>query len=321
MTLEVARQIVLASRPQGKARLSDFRFNCLLLLLIAHMALTQTNPVPPTQSPDDQYVLGPMSHPQAGVPQGKTTEFTLRDSKNYPGYAHKWWLYVPAQYDGKRPIALMVFQDGATFVERDGEWRVPVVLDNLIAKQELPVMAAVFVDPGMAVENRELGSVERSFEYDTLSDQYASFLIREILPLAARHVRISTDPNARGIAGQSSGGICAFTVAWRRPDQFRKVFAAIGSFVNIRGGGAYPDLIRQSAKKPLRIFLQDGVHDELGGPYVGLNWPEANRKMAAAFASRNYDYQLVMGVGTHSANHGASIFPDALRWLWRDYPK
>jgi enterochelin esterase-like enzyme len=295
--------------------------NCLLFLLIFPAAFAQTNPTPPEPSPDDRYVLGPMSQPQTGVPQGTITAFTLRDSKIYPGYAHKWWLYVPAQYDGKRPIALMVFQDGGGFVERDGSWRVPVVLDNLIARKELPVMAAVFVDPGEATENRELASVERSFEYDTLSDQYISFLVREILPLAARHVRISADPNARAIAGASSGGICGFTAAWNRPDQFRKVFSAFGSFVNIRGGGAYPDLIRQSAKKPLRIFLQDGVRDELGGPYVGLNWPEANRTMAAALGSRNYDYQLVMGVGTHNSNHAASIFPDAMRWLWRDYPR
>ena len=164
-----------------------------------------------------------------------------------------------------------------------------------------------------------LSSEQRSYEYDTLSAQYARFLITEILPEVGKRVRVTDNPDGRAIAGASSGGICAFTVAWQRPDQFRKVFSAIGSFVNIRGGGAYPDIVRESPLKPLRVFLQDGINDELGGRFRGLNWPEGNREMAAALAFKGYDYQLVMGEGTHSAVHGAAIFPDAMRWLWRDY--
>jgi hypothetical protein len=272
-------------------------------------------------SPDDPYVLGEDSLPQVGVPAGTVSEFTLTDSTTYPGYSHKWWLYVPAQYDGKTPIALMAFQDGGRlgFVQRDGEWRVPVVLDNLIFKKELPVMAAVFVDPGQPIRSTAVPSEQRSYEYDTVSDQYARFLVSEILPQVEKHVRITGNPEGRGIAGRSSGGICAFTVAWHRPDQFRKVFSANGSFVNIRGGGAYPDIIRQNPRKPLRVFLQDGINDELGGRFRGLNWPEGNRAMSAAFALQGYDYQFVMGEGTHSGRHGAAIFPDAMRWLWRDY--
>ncbi len=272
-------------------------------------------------STDERYVLGPDSLPQAGVPTGTVTEFVLPDSKIYPGYSHKWWLYVPAQYDGKTPVALMAFQDGAflRFVQPDGEWRVPTVLDNLIHRKELPVMAAVFVDPGQPIRPSALSSDQRSYEYDTVSDDYARFLVTEVLPEVQRRVRITNNPAGRGIAGRSSGGICAFTVAWHRPDQFRKVFSANGSFVNIRGGGAYPDIVRQAPRKPLRVFLQDGVNDELGGPFRGLNWTEGNRAMAAALATQGYDYQLVMGEGTHSGRHGAAIFPDAMRWLWRDY--
>ncbi len=296
-------------------------FACAWIITMPPAGLAQTAPSSKAPSPDDRYVLGPDSLSQAGVPVGTVSEFILSDSKTYPGYSHKWWLYVPAQYDGKTPIALMVFQDGGylRFVQSDGEWRVPVVLDNLIHRKELPVMAAVFVNPGQPIRPTALPSEQRSYEYDTVSDEYARFLLSEILPEVKRRVRITDNPEGRGIAGRSSGGICAFTVAWHRPDQFRKVFSANGSFVNIRGGGAYPDIIRQNPRKPLRVFLQDGVNDELAGPFTGLNWPEGNRAMSAALAMQGYDYQLVMGEGTHSGRHGAAIFPDAMRWLWRGY--
>jgi enterochelin esterase-like enzyme len=180
-------------------------------------------------------------------------------------------------------------------------------------------MVALFIDPGHAIRPTELASEQRCYEYDTLSDQYARFVITEMLPEIKKHVRVTDNPNDRGIAGFSSGGTCAFTVAWRRSDQFRKIFSANGSFVNIRGAGDYPDIVRQSPHKRLRVFLQDGVNDEPGGRFRGLNWPEGNRAMAAALASKGYDYQLVMREGMHTGRYGAAIFPDAMRWLWRDY--
>jgi hypothetical protein len=289
------------------------RIACLFILSLSVQSLAQT------ASPDDRYILGEDSLPQPGVPEGTVTEFTLANSVIYPGYSHDWWLYVPAQYDGSAPLALMVFQDGGRFAQRDGNVRVPVVLDNLIARNELPLMAAVFVNPGQALRTTPMSNEQRSYEYDTLSDQYARFLATEILPEVKSRILITDDPEGHGIAGASSGGISAFTAAWQRPDLFSKVFSAIGSFVNIRGGGAYPDIIRQSSVKPIRVFLQDGVNDELGGPFRGLNWPEGNRAMSAALASKGYDYQLVMGEGVHSARHAGAIFPDAMRWLWRDY--
>lgn len=299
----------------------------LIVALLGNFAFAQQPPVDPHAiSPDEQYVLGPDSQPQANVPRGTVTEFTLADSKTYPGFARKWWLYVPAQYDGQTPVALMVFQDGGGYVKADGAWRVPVVLDNLIAQKKLPVMAAIFVNPGEAPgpagavdkDKKPVVRKNRSVEYDTLSAAYATFLLDEILPEARKHVAITDDPEGRGICGASSGGICAFTVAWERPDQFRKVYTTIGSFTNIRGGNAYPGLVRAAEKKPIRIFQQDGARDIVN--QFG-SWPEGNKAMAAALVEKGYDHQFVMGEGTHNPRHGASILPYALRWLWRDYAR
>ena len=301
----------------------------LIAALLGNVVLAQKPPAadPHALSPDEQYVLGPDSQPHVGVPQGTVTEFTMTDSKTYPGFARKWWLYVPAQYDGHTPVALMVFQDGGGYVKADGAWRVPVVLDNLIAQKKLPVMAAIFVNPGEGLAPANAASTEgkppsgrknRSVEYDTLSAAYATFLLDEIIPEARKHVAITDNPDGRGICGSSSGGICAFTVAWQRPDQFRKVYTTIGSFTNIRGGNAYPDLVRTTEKKPLRIFQQDGVRDIVN--QFG-SWPEANKAMADALDEKGYDHQFVLGEGSHNARHGASILPYALRWLWRDYER
>jgi enterochelin esterase-like enzyme len=287
-------------------------FGLLLLLLLTGCDIV---------APDDQYHLGPDSEIQLGVAQGAVRALTLPPSKVYPGYTHRAWLYIPAQYSEQTAIALMVFQDGGTFVSRDGPWRVPTVLDNLIQRKELPIMAAVFVEPGRSGHDDGLASEQRSFEYDTLSGQYAQFLLTEVLPEVRKSARVTDDAQGRGIAGLSSGGICAFTVSWQRPDAFSKVFSAIGSFVDIRGGGAYPELIRQTDAKPLRVFLQDGAKDGLAGQFAGLDWPGGNRAMASALAFKGYDYQLVMGRGTHNPKHGASIFPTAMRWLWRDYTR
>jgi enterochelin esterase-like enzyme len=295
-------------------------------LLLPVIAFAQD---PKHASPDDQYKLGPDSQPQDGVPQGKVEEFTLADSKTFPGFTRKWWLYTPAQYDGKTPCALMVFQDGGGYVKRDGAWRVPVVLDNLIHKKEFPVMAALFINPGdkplapgepprNRPDGRPASPQNRSVEYDSLSDAYATFLLDEMLPLVQQRVKITDNPEGRGICGASSGGICSFTVAWQRPDQFRKVLSTIGSFTNIRGGSKYPELVKGADKKPIRIFMQDGSNDLVN--QFG-SWPEANKAMHAALSEKGYDVKFVFGEGTHNPKHGASILPDALRWLWRDYAK
>ncbi len=270
----------------------------------------------------DNYKLGPDSEPKDGVPKGVVTKHQW-SSKIFDGTMRNYYLYVPAQYDGKKPACVMVFQDGHAYVDPKGPMRVPVVFDNLIAAGEMPVTIGIFIDPGAHVSATQPSTQpwkadNRSFEYDTLSDQYARFLLEEILPEVAKSYKLTSDPDGRAIGGMSSGGICAFTVAWQRPDEFRKVLSHIGSFTDIRGGDHYPSLVRKSKKnpKPLRIFLQDGSND-LDNDYG--NWPLANQQMAAALKYAGYDYKLVIGEGTHNPNHGGSILPDSLRWLWRDY--
>ncbi len=283
-----------------------FRLSVLCLLLFALAAPAA-----------DDYKLGPDSTPQDGVPKGKVTKYSWNDSKVFPGTVRDYWVYVPAQYDPAKPACVMVFQDGGGYVSDTGSFRVPVVLDNLIYKKELPVIVGVFINPGTvpAAETGQKPRNNRSFEYDTPSDQYATFLEREILPEVGRTVNLRQDAAGRAICGISSGGICAFTAAWERPDLFSKVLSHVGSFTNIRGGDVYPGLIRKTEHKPIRVFLQDGTGDldNLHG-----SWPLANQSMAAALKFARYDYQFVLGDGGHNGKHGGAILPDSLRWLWRD---
>ena len=285
--------------------------------LIALSRAADTNAKEPDYNA--QYKLGPDSEPQGGVPHGEVIKMpAFTNSAIYPGTVRDWWIYVPKQYDASKPACLMVFQDGGGYASSNGQYRVPVVFDDLIAKKEMPVTIGVFINPGNipAAEPGQRARNNRSFEYDSLGDLYAKFLIQEILPVVTAKYNITKEPEGRAIGGASSGGICAFTVAWERPDEFGKVLSPIGSFTNIRGGHNSPALIRKTEKKPLRIFLQDGSHDldNLHG-----NWPLANQQMAAALKFAGYDYQFVFGEGTHSGKHGGAILPDSLRWLWRDY--
>lgn len=259
----------------------------------------------------DDYKLGPDSQFKAEVPHGRVEKFQITDSQVFPGTVRDGWVYVPAQYDASKPAALMVFQDGGGYQSTNGGWRVPLVFDNLIAAREMPVTIAIFLNPGA-----RSGQSNRSFEYDSLGDAYPKFLIDEAIPFVTNKYSlvITSDPELRATCGSSSGGICAFTIAWERPDQFHKVLSTIGSFTNIRGGHNYPSLIRKTERKPIRVFLQDGSNDlnNLHG-----NWPLANQEMASALAFSGYDYRFVLGDGSHNGKHGGSILPDALRWLWR----
>ncbi len=270
-------------------------------------------------SQDEPYKRPPESERVEGVPQGKITHGSWK-STIFEGTIREYWVYVPAQYDGKTPAAVMVFQDGHSYVGEKGGFRVPIVFDNLIAKGEMPVTVGIFLNPGHKSDTLPKPGWEqkdnRSVEYDTVSDKYARFVIEEILPEVGKTVKLTEDPEGRAICGISSGGICAFTVAWERPDAFRKVLSHVGSFTNIRGGHAYPALIRKTPKKPLRVFLQDGekdVDNQFG------SWWLANLQMEAALKFAQYDYKFVGGVGGHNDKHGASILPDSLRWLWRGY--
>jgi len=286
-----------------------------LLLLLSLAALLAFSS--PAFAADD-YQLGPLSMEKPDVPKGKVIPMPpITESKAFPGTNRDWWIYVPAQYDAAKPANLMVFQDGHDYVGLKGAWRVPTVFDNLIASGDMPVTIAVFINPGHkgdAVIPSAWKSNNRSFEYDSLGNAYAAFLLDEVLPKVQAEYKLTEDPEGWGIAGASSGAIAAFTVAWERPDKFRKVFSTIGTYVDINGGNIYPYLVRVTEKKPLRIFLQDGTGD-LDNPWG--NWPIANRHMNSSLLLMKYDVNFVMGDGAHNSKHGASIFPDAMKWLWR----
>lgn len=268
----------------------------------------------------DDYSLGKDSFPQEGVPTGKVNGPLKWKSEVFSGTERDYWIYVPTQYDPAKPAALMVFQDGAGMVRSDGQYRVPTVFDNLIHRREMPVTIGLFVNPGVfpANEPGKKARRNRSFEYDTLSDQYTRFLLEEMIPALCKDYAITENREGWAICGNSSGGIAAWTVAWERPDKFSKVLSHIGSFTNIRGGHAYPFLIRKTEKKPIRVLLQDGSNDldNLHG-----SWPLANQEMAASLKFMDYDYKFIFGDGGHNGKHGGSVFPDSIRWLWRDYPQ
>jgi enterochelin esterase family protein len=273
-----------------------------------------TRDIPAFDVGPEPYALGPDSQPQLGVPRGTLVGRRFSKSRLYPGTARDYWVYVPQQYADTRPANLMVFQDGALYLAP--EVNTPAVFDNLIHRGELPVTIAVFVNPGDKGPGLPLygGCDNRSVEYDSLGDRYARFLVEELLPEALEGCGVTADPAGRAVCGMSSGGICAFTAAWERPDAFSRVVCHCGSFTDIRGGHAYPSHVRRSERKPLRVFLQSGSHDL---DIVFGNWPLANQAMASALAYREYDYQFVFGEGYHSLSHGGAILPDTLRWLWR----
>jgi enterochelin esterase family protein len=284
---------------------------------------------------DDVYLLGPDSQPHEGVPQGKVVGPLTLSSQVFTNTTRHYWVYVPAQYDGTQPACLMIFQDGHAFVNLKGDYRIPYVFDNLIYRREMPVTIGVFINPGHTPEQPESTSTNwgdsinnRPTEYNELNDRYARLIVNELLPELEKEYQLSKRPEDRAIAGASSGAICAFTVAWQRPDQFRKVVSTIGSFTNIRGGHAYPDLIRNSAPKPIRVFLQDGLNDNRGRGRRGdsaynpqRDWHAQNIKMAAALTEKGYDVNYCWGIGTHSNKQGGAMMPEMLRWLWRDYPR
>ncbi len=268
----------------------------------------------------EDYALGPDSQRQPGVPKGAVTQMPPWQSTLFSGTVRDWWVYVPAQYNSAEPACVMIVQDGGGWVKEDGGIRLPVVLDNLIHKREIPVTIAILINPGVlpAPNANAQPRFNRSYEYDAVNDRYARFLIDEILPEVRKSYVLSNDPNHYLIAGSSSGASCAFTAAWHRPDRFRRVLSWIGSYTNLRGAEVYPDRIRKSEPRPLRVFMQDGKRDN--NIYAG-SWYIANQDVAAALEFAGYDSKLVIGEEAHNSRHGASILPDSLRWIWRDFPK
>ncbi len=288
---------------------------------------SQASPPPPVidetvPAASDNYVLGPDSQPHPSVAAGKTIKFNLTDSRIFPGTTRTITVYVPAAYQGDKPACVYVGLDGLGF-------NAATVFDNLIAQHAVPVTIGIGVSPGevASASPPENPRFDRSFEFDSLNDRLARFLIEEVLPEVERHpgpdgraIRLSKDPNDRAIGGGSTGAIAAFTVAWERPDAFHRVFSAIGTYVGMRGGEQYYVLVRKTEPKPLRIFMQDGLHDEWpGGPEMG-DWWMSNQTMNRALEFAGYDVRHVWGAGTHNGSQAAAVFPEAMRWLWRDWP-
>ncbi len=266
-----------------------------------------------------------LSHGQAAdpkatdVPKGDLLKFTFDKSKIFPGTTREVTVYIPKQYDGKTPACVHVNQDGVQF-------NAPAVFDKLIANKEMPIVIGVFVTPGVVkpTDDKALPRFNRSYEYDGLGDAYARFLLDELLPEVekktttdGRAIKLSNVGNDRAIAGSSSGAVCAFTAAWERPDAFRRVFSAIGTYVGLRGGNVYPTLIRKYEPKPLRIFLEDGSGDL---NIYGGDWWMANQEMQRSLKFAGYEVDHRWGDGGHNGKHATELFPEAVKWLWKDWP-
>jgi len=287
----------------------------VLALFVIPSAFAQAN------QQQENYPPHPDSQEQPGVPKGEVLKFSFESSKIFPGTWREYWVYVPAQYTPDKPACVYVNQDGV-------QWNAPVVLDNLIHKKEMPVTIGVFVMHGRvrsANAESALDRFNRSYEYDGLGDNYARFLLEELLPDVetkkasdGRPIRLSKNGNDRAIGGSSSGAICAFTAAWERPDAFSRVFSAIGTYVGLRGGHEYSTLIRKYEPKPIRVFLQDGANDL---NIYGGDWWMANQAMERSLVFAGYEVQHVWGEGAHNGRHGTAIFPDAMRWLWKGWPE
>ena len=305
----------------------------IALMGAAMTALAQAPAKPVEKAPngDSQYRLGPDSLPQEGVPKGEIRGPFVLPCKVYAGTQHTYWVYVPAQYDSTIPTALMIYQDGQAFKNEKGDMRAQNVMDNLIYRREIPVMIGVFINPGRKPEQPEPTpqnwgdrDTNRPIEYNSLDDKYARVITEELMPALGKDFNISKDPNLHGIGGSSSGAIAAFTVAWERPDAFRKVLSNVGSFVNLRGGHVYPERVMEAEKKPIRVYLCDGRNDNRGlrnGIHdEKLDWFHQNVRLMKALTQKGYDVNYSWGMNLHGQKFGGAIMPEMMRWLWRDGP-
>jgi enterochelin esterase family protein len=258
------------------------------------------------------------SYEKPGMPRGKLDGKHVHTSKLYEGMTSDYWVYVPAQYDAATPAPVMVWQDGEVLVNRELPSRAQIVFDNLTHEKKIPPIIQVLISPGLSGSRRM-----RSILYDTVNDTYARFLVDEVLAEVGKKYNLRSDGYSRAIAGDSSGGICAFNAAWFRPEWFTRVLSRIGSFTSIQwqpgkldGGNIYPFAIRKQPKRNIRVWLQDGSGD-LENNHG--SWPMQNIAMANSLKLRGYDFRFTWGNGTHSRNGGHAELAEELVWLWRDY--
>jgi enterochelin esterase family protein len=222
------------------------------------------------------------------------------------GYSFNYRLYVPAEYEAGKPASLIIFQDGGNYL---GNFRVPTVIDSLIDSGEMPVTIAAFIEP----------TGQRSVEYDSRNDRYPEFIVDEFVPQLETQYDLVQDPNGWAIGGHSSGGGCAFNVAWHHPEKFRKVMTHMGTFVGLQdpGNDDYRQMVREEDAKPLRVNLLSGTNDL---QCCGETWFNANNDMAEGLEEAGYAFRYMVSTTSHDPNPWASgDFPEAMRWLWRGY--
>ena len=303
----------------------------ILLLIGVATARGQTPSAEPAPDPLVQKIQDEVSKatpsddskPNPGVPHGEFLKGTITDSTLYPGATNFFEVYVPAQYDPAKPACLLLRLDGLGKNES-------TVLDNLIAKKEIPVTIGVGITPGAiwkdppGTPDRHAIRFNRSYEFDSTNGRFSDFVLNELLPAVQklktqdrRPIRLSPDGNDHAVTGASTGGSGAFNLAWERPDQFTRVYYVIGSLLALRGGNEFPALIRKTEPKPIRIFIEDGSTDinSLFG-----SWFENSMSLVSALTFAGYDVGHAWGTHGHNGSTGAAIFPDVMRWLWRDYP-
>ncbi len=307
------------------------RFLSVLLIgALASTAVAQKQDLPvmpksweeplPSGPVNDDYPPSPDQSRQPDVPVGKVFDFQMENSKIFPGTTRKITVYIPSQYKGDKPACVFACLDGLGFGAH-------VVFDNLIHKGEMPITIGVGIQSGSSVAENKVSRSNRSYEFDGLGDNLARFITEEVFPLVEEKktpdglpILLSKDPNDRCTAGGSTGGIGAFTLVWERPDLFRRAYTANATFVCMRGGDRYPILVRKSEPKPIRVFQQDGCHDQwLGGPEVG-DWWIGNVNLCRALEFSGTESNHIWGTGNHGSRLAGTAFPDAMRWLWKDWP-
>src|SRR5579871_1559198 len=229
----------------------------------------------------DAVGYNPDSYQKPGVPKGRVSDKMTIASKIYDGMKADYWVYASPGVDPAVPSALMVWQDGQNLIGDYSRMRLFTVTENLVHQKLMPPVVHVMIAPGTSPDNRAM----RSIEYDTVSDRYAKFLMEEVLPEVEKMYKLRPDGYSRAIAGESSGGICAFNVAWLMPDKFSRVHSAVGSFTSIQwrpqekleGGNVYPFKVRKEPKRNIRVWMSDGS-DDLENEHG--SWPMQNIQMA-----------------------------------------
>jgi enterochelin esterase-like enzyme len=288
-------------------------------------------PAAPQRNPamDAFYKLGPDSQPMDGVPKGTISGAKVIPSQVFPGTQHTYYVYVPAQYDPAKPTPVMIFNDGQAMMKAPGDVQGQNVMDNLIYRREIPVMIGVFINPGRRPDQPEPPepdggwgdkTTNRPDEYNTPNDKYARVIVEELMPALKKEYNISPDPDLHGIMGASSGGCAAFATAWFRPNDFHKVITIVGSFTDLRGEYIYPELVAESEKKPIRIFMQDGRNDNRSPANLKRDWFYQSVRLMEALTKKGYEVNYTWGIGNHGQKQGGAVFPEMMRWLWRDQP-